>query len=56
MPAGHSGWAGQASQSERRAARLNIVLEDVGITASTLERYYVAVERLLPTLDGVETE
>eukprot|EP00435_Cladocopium_sp_Y103_P053509 s678_g17.t1 len=46
----------QASRLERRLARQNVVLEDVGITEATLNRYYSAVERLLPVLEEVETE
>lgn len=56
MRAAHSFWPGQATQHQRRTARQNIVLEDVGITAATLDRYYLAVERLLPALQGVCTE
>eukprot|EP00435_Cladocopium_sp_Y103_P053261 s1285_g17.t1 len=56
MTAAHSFWAGHASRSERRLARQNVVLEDVGITAATLERYYLAVSRLEPVLEEVSTE
>ena len=56
MTAAHNFWPGQATQADRKRARRNIVLEDVGITAATLDRYYVAVERLLPALDNVDTE
>ena len=56
MTATHKFWPGQSTQSERREARRNIVLEDVGITAATLDRYYLAVERLVPALDDVATE
>lgn len=51
MPAGDANlWPGQSARAERREARRNIVLEDVGITANTLERYYHAVGRLAPFL------
>eukprot|EP00435_Cladocopium_sp_Y103_P024553 s1957_g6.t1 len=40
----------------QQAARRDIILEDVGITAATLARYYVAVERLLPVLADVCSE
>eukprot|EP00435_Cladocopium_sp_Y103_P018713 s557_g4.t1 len=38
------------------ADRRDIILEDVGITRNTLDRYYLAVNRLLPALEGVCTE
>eukprot|EP00435_Cladocopium_sp_Y103_P022492 s823_g5.t1 len=47
---------GQATQADRRRARRDIVLEDVGITAATLERYQHAVSRLCPVLEAVNTE
>ena len=56
MPVVPSGWPGQASRLDRRRAREAIVLEEVGITAATLERYYTAVARMLPILDDVMTE
>eukprot|EP00435_Cladocopium_sp_Y103_P036468 s114_g9.t1 len=56
MPAGPSYWPGQASRQDRRKARRNIVLEDVGITAATLDRYYTAVARMAPILEDVDTE
>ena len=57
MPiADHKFWPGQASQADRRRARQSIVLENVGITQSTLERYYLAVSRLAPVLELVNTE
>eukprot|EP00435_Cladocopium_sp_Y103_P031282 s1676_g7.t2 len=43
-------------EADRRRARLNIVLQDVGITSSTLERYHFAVSRLAPVLEQVCTE
>ena len=56
-PAGRfEAWAGRATQAQRRAARQDIVLADVGITAATLERYYTAVARMAPILDSVCTE
>jgi hypothetical protein len=39
MTAERKMWPGHASQAERRRARLDIVLEDIGITSATLERY-----------------
>eukprot|EP00435_Cladocopium_sp_Y103_P066273 s1586_g28.t1 len=46
----------QASQADRRRARQHIILEDVGITSATLERYYTAVSRLAPVLTQVNSE
>lgn len=54
--AGTNYWPGQATAAERRAARANINLEDVGITQLTLERYHTAVSRLTPVLQLVCTE
>lgn len=56
MPAGASFWPGQANRSDRQAARKGILLEDVGITSATLERYFTAVSRLSPILEKVSTE
>lgn len=57
MPVGDANfWPGQSTQQERRQARQNIVLEDVGITSSTLDRYYVAVQRMLPILQQVDSD
>eukprot|EP00435_Cladocopium_sp_Y103_P048071 s1486_g14.t1 len=56
MPAEHNFWPGQATQQQRRQARQNVVLEDVGLTAATLDRYYVAVSRLQPVLEEVNNE
>ena len=50
MTAESRGWAARGTQAERREARRDVVLEDVGITANTLERYYFAVGRLAPVL------
>ena len=52
----HKQWPGQATQDERRAARKDIVLADIGVSASTLQRYYFAVQRLSPVLDQVNDE
>ena len=52
----HHRWAGYACQHDRRQARRDIHLEDIGITSSTLERYYTAVSRLAPVLETVDTE
>ena len=49
-------WAGRGTRAQRQEARSNIVLEDVGITASTLERYYTAVSRMAPVLESVTSE
>ena len=49
-------WPGQATQQQRKDARRNIILEEVGITAATLERYYAAVARLAPHLAEVDSE
>lgn len=49
-------WPGQASQADRRRARENICLTDVGVTEGTLQRYYYAVSRLAPILEVVNTE
>ena len=56
MPAACNFWPGQASREERREARRNIILEDVGATEKTQERYYVAVSRLRPLLKRVLSE
>ena len=56
MRAEHRFWPGQASQQQRREARQNVVLEDVGITSSTLDRYYLAVSRMQHILDDISTE
>ena len=56
MTAETKGWPGQSCQAERRRARRDIILEDVGITDSTLERYYFAVSRLTPILQTVNSE
>ena len=49
-------WPGLASQADRRRARLNLVLADIGITSATLDRYHHAVSRLRPVLEQVNTE
>eukprot|EP00438_Fugacium_kawagutii_P012007 Skav213768 [mRNA] locus=scaffold3859:482372:483358:- [translate_table: standard] len=51
-----SQWLGQASRADRRRARRNIVLADVGITKNTLQRYHFAVRRMTPALRNVRTE
>ena len=56
MPAEHDFWPGQASRADRRRARHAIILVAVGITKATLERYYVAVSRLVPVLSSVNSE
>lgn len=49
-------WPGQATQSQRRAARNNVVLAEIGVSASTRSRYFYAVNRLRPILDQISTE
>eukprot|EP00435_Cladocopium_sp_Y103_P015342 s342_g3.t1 len=56
MPADHNFWPGQSTVQDRKRARRNIVLEDVGITSLTLERYYQAVARLAPHIQDVSSE
>ena len=56
MPVAPECWPGQASQADRRRARRSIVLEDIGVTTATLERYQLAVSRLTPVLELVSTE
>ena len=43
-------WPGKATQSERKASRKDIRLDEIGITEATLARYYHAVGRLAPVL------
>lgn len=52
----HKQWPGQATKADRRRARRNIVLEDVGVTAATQQRYFVAVRRLLPVIRAASSE
>ena len=49
-------WPGQATAADRRAARLNIVLENVGITEATQQRYFHAVSRMSYLLKEVTAE
>ena len=56
MPVVPECWPGHASQADRRRARRSIVLEDIGVTTATLERYQLAVSRLTPVLELVSTE
>ena len=49
-------WMGRATRQQRKEARQHIILEDIGITEKTLERYYFAVSRLAPILDTIDTE
>ena len=53
---GSNYWAGFATRADRRRARANVVLTDVGVTQATLSRYYYAVSRLTPVLDKVMTD
>lgn len=55
-PAERSYWPGQATAADRRAARHNIVLENVGITEATQQRYFTAVSRMAYLLEEVTTE
>ena len=50
MTADNRFWIGRGTRQQRREARKDVVLEDIGITANTLERYYFAVGRLAPVL------
>ena len=52
----HKQWPGQATQADRRAARKDIVLADIGVSPSTLQRYYYAVSRLAPVLSQISDE
>ena len=56
MTAERNFWPGQACQADRRRARQHIVLQDVGITRATLDRYFLAVSRLKPILEQVSSE
>eukprot|EP00438_Fugacium_kawagutii_P000055 Skav215901 [mRNA] locus=scaffold1542:116365:121392:- [translate_table: standard] len=49
-------WPGHATRADRRRARRNIVLSDVGITKNTLQRYYMAVRRMAHLFTHVFTE
>lgn len=49
-------WAAQRTTAERRAARKNISLVEVAIQPATRQRYFAGVSRLLPFLDGVQSE
>lgn len=53
--AGSECWPGQATQADRRRARVGIVLEDAGIAGTTLERYHFSVSWLIPVLESVDT-
>eukprot|EP00438_Fugacium_kawagutii_P026039 Skav215411 [mRNA] locus=scaffold356:146656:153836:- [translate_table: standard] len=55
-PAKHRQWPGRATRAQRAEARRHILLADVGVTANTLNRYYHAVNRMLPALTDVVTE
>lgn len=52
----HEQWPGQATRADRRRARRNIHLQDVGVTAATLARYRFAVSRMAPILSSVNSE
>ena len=49
-------WPGQATKEQSQSARANIVLADVGVSESTLARYYFAVGRMAHLLDIVHSE
>jgi hypothetical protein len=49
-------WVGQESRADRRRARQDIFLADVGVTESTLKRYYFAVSRMTHVLEQVSSE
>lgn len=56
MTAEHNFWPGHSTRQQRQRARQNIVLEDVGVTDATLQRYFLAVERLTPVLELARSE
>ena len=49
-------WPGQNTTEQRKAVRKDIFLSDVGVTETTLQRYYQAVHRLSPVLAEVQSE
>lgn len=49
-------WPGQATRSQRKAARADILLENVGVTPATRERYLTAVHRMSHLLPMVTSE
>ena len=55
-PAERNFWPGQATAADRRAARKDILLENVGITEATQQRYFTAVSRMAHLLQEVTTE
>ena len=56
QPADRNCWPGHATQADRRAARKDIILADVGISSNTQARYYHAVGRLKHLLPLVQSE
>ena len=56
QPADRSCWPGQATRADRRAARKDIVLADVGVSKNTQVRYFTAVSRLKHLLPLVQSE
>ena len=56
QPADNSCWPGQATNADRRAARKNIVLADVGVSSNTQQRYYYAVSHMKHLLPLVESD
>ena len=56
MTAERNHWPGQATREDRQKARRNIVLADVGVSPTTLQRYYFAVGRLRHVLAAVTNE
>lgn len=55
-PRANEQWPGLASRADRRRARRHIVLQDIGVTKATLDRYYLAVRRMAPVLKAARTE
>ena len=49
-------WPGQATRQQRQAARADIVLENVGVSPATQQRYLTAVQRMSHLLPLVSTE
>ena len=51
-----AGWAAQRTQAQRRFARRQVRLQDVGIQPSTQRRYYLAVRKLLPFIEAASSD
>ena len=46
-------FSGKRTREERRKQRRNVVLRDAGVTPKTQQRYFIALNKLLPILTGV---